>query len=81
MHHHDHTAVSSGCAWHVAFIVQEQRILSLMLEGWQQNFNLGIVFVMKKWKAGGMHVCSNSANMWLVQVMNFSYQYTSCRIV
>jgi len=48
MHHRDHTAVSSGCAWHAAFIVQEQRILILMLQGWQQNFNLRIVLVMKK---------------------------------
>jgi len=59
MHHHDLTAVSSGCAWHAAFIVQEQRILILMLQGWQQNFNLGIVLVTKKWhawSAGGMHV-------------------------
>jgi len=73
MHHHDHTVVSSGCAWHAAFIVQEQKILILMLQGWQQNFNLGTVLVMKKWNAwsaGGMHVCCNSANMWTVKVMN-----------
>jgi len=55
-----------------------------MLQGWQKNFNLGIVLVMKKWNAwsaGGMHVCCNSEDMWPVKVMNFSYQYTSCRIV
>jgi len=55
-----------------------------MLQGWQQNFNLGIVLVVKKWNAWsteGMHVCCNSANMRSVKVMNFSYQYTSFRIV